>query len=209
MAQAAFTSITVPGQENLVAWYKLNESAGKTAKDSVTNTTFPVLKGNWSKGKGGGLSSPHILVGNRQEMSFTRGFTLAARVKLKGGYGVIIGSYEAGGLVVSPESIKVVSWGSDWHTEGLLPEDTWLHITLTSSDANPGVNHVYINGKLLASGKGRPEWPLKPKDWTIGAWENGGEPFPGTIADVMVYNTELSDEKVGELAASFGLNGPI
>lgn len=198
----------VPKQENLVAWYKLDGSAGKVARDSVSGAEAVVLGGTWLKG--GGLAAPMLRLPANPKMSFRSGFTLAARVKLRNAaYGQVVGSEGAGGLVVSPDSIKVASWGRDWVTDCVLPEDTWVHVAVTVDTDHWGMGRIYLNGSLLASNNEFGKWPADPTRWTIGNWATGFEQLQGSVADVMVFDTCLSAEDVKSLASHFKLDRPI
>ena len=96
---------------NLVAWYKLDEKAGDVAHDSVE----PAADGR--------RSNAVVQIGSVPKLNFRSGFTLAARVKAKeGGFGQVVGSNGAGGLVVSLNQIKFASWGADWIADAYIPE---------------------------------------------------------------------------------------
>ena len=179
---------------NLVAWYKLDEKAGDVAHDSVE----PAADGR--------RSNAVVQIGSVPKLNFRSGFTLAARVKAKeGGFGQVVGSNGAGGLVVSLNQIKFASWGADWIADAYIPEDQWVHVAVAVDSQSKG--RMYLNGVEIAASRVQ-FWPRDPDNWTIGGWAVG-ERFRGSLADVMIWNTALSVEEIRQLAAYLGLGTPV
>ena len=145
-------------------------------------------------------------LGSPEKLNFRNNFTLAAKIKIKGsGFGQVIGANGSGGLVVSPDQIKLAIWGHDWIVNYLLPEDDWVAVAVTVDASNQA--RMFVNGKEIASAKVNP-WPKDPENWTIGGWDQG-EAFQGGIADVMIWNTALKGDEVKQVAASLYLDKPI
>ena len=195
-------TITPPDRDHLVAWYKLDEGAGDLAGDAIEPpANGSISEGKWKDGQLDFTGRTAIQIGKAAKLSFRSGFTLAARVKMTmRGFGQVIGSAGAGGLVVSLDRIKLASWGGDWLADAYLPEDEWLHIAVALDKQGKG--RMYVNGSALASQPVQP-WPVDPDNWTIGGW-NVGEAFRGSLADIMIWNVALSSDEVKQLATSFG-----
>jgi len=193
-----------PDPTHLVAWYKLDERGGDLAHDSVQ----PPADGRLIHGKWvptGGLSlngDGRVEIGDPAKLRFRSNYTISARLKSASGeFGQVIGSAGSGGLIFSQNRLKLAIWGHDWIVDCLLPENQWLHIAVTVDQE--GNARMYVNGTEIGSSRVMP-WPADPTDWTIGGW-SVGEGFHGVLADVMVYNTALTNEQVKQLAATFGL----
>ncbi len=195
------------------AYYKLDEGKGDVARDAVTSLAAKPADGKivspiWGDDerlamKGG----TRVEIGSPAKLKFTNNFTLAAKVKLSdaGGWGQVVGACESGGLVVSPEQIKLAIWGRDWIVDTMLPTDDWAFVAVTMDSDN--LARVFVNGAEIASKKVSP-WPKDPVGWTIGGW-GVGEGFNGSISDVMIWNTALKPEDIKSLAGVMGLDKPV
>ncbi len=198
---------TVPQPDNLVLWYKMDDGSGSIVRDhSPSHADGKLSGGKWSRE---GLvfdGRTQVVVGAPERMKFRKNFTLSTRVRTaKEAFGLVIGSADAGGLVVSLYSVKLATWGRDWIPHPWLPDDQWCHIAVTVDDQSYA--RLYINGFEKANSPVQP-FPVVPDNWMIGGWSMG-EWFVGSLGDVMVWDTALSVDEVKALAGSFGLDGPV
>ncbi len=199
----------LPDDLTPTAYYRLNEGQGEVAVDSGTaksdaKIVHPLwVSGDWLRFNG----MTQVVLGNPKGLAFRNDFTLSARIKLSGtAYGQIVGAQEAGGLAVSADAIKIVSWENDWVVPFMLPEEMWFHLAVTHDKENIG--RVYLNGAEVASSGVEP-WPHAAKQgWTIGNWANS-EAFNGSLSDVAIWNRALSSSEVKLVAESLGLATPI
>jgi len=83
------------------------------------------------------------------------------------------------------------------------PIDSWTHVVITyAGNSNRDGIKIYINGSLDTTGTPRTMSTsiLNNESLTIGAESDGGKVFDGQLDDVMIYDLELTAEKVAILA---------
>jgi hypothetical protein len=102
--------------------------------------------------------------------------------------------------------ISVAFWCNDaWQTVGpAVPLNTWTHVAMTY-DGRTGVNY-FINGQLVqtdALSSGVPP-NTQPGPVRIGATDDPGRTFQGSIQDVRIYATALSAAQISAVMAGAG-----
>jgi len=93
---------------------------------------------------------------------------------------------------------RVVSTGA-----GAIADGVWSHVAATVS---PSSIRLYINGSLITTGSGSNGYVSNNSTFLqIGG--GAGQNFEGSIDDVAVWNTVLSEGMVGTLANTLAVNG--
>jgi hypothetical protein len=204
----------------LVGYWKLDEGAGTTAKDSSGKGNNGTLNGGakWVTGKIGGavqfngsdayIRAPHIPLDNR---SFT--ITMWINPVLTGS-GVVFSQAQSGSTNLSmhfrlggPSStdapvrgIRMGFYSNDLDSPaGLLQDNTWYHLTFWY-DASTQSRRIYVDGVLQAEQTaGVAPYRGTSGDTIIGNWETGAQWYQGIVDDVHVFDRALTDEQLQDL----------
>jgi len=222
---------------DLVGHWKFDETSGLTASDSsATNNagTLTNMAGTeWTGGMVNGALAfdgvdDEVRISDNAAYSFGDYLTLAAWVKMPtaatGGDVGVISKFAGGDLEFNfriNSTGYINFWGSQLGSSiigagitsaAALVDNTWTHVAGVYND---GAMTVYIDGAQsggLLPGSALPLWDGS-SDISIGAYSAGGANFPGTIDDVRIYNTALTEEEIAAIVpepttlALLGLGG--
>ena len=95
---------------------------------------------------------------------------------------------------------RVVSTGA-----GAIADGVWTHVAATVSSSSI---RLYINGSLITTGSGSNGY-VSSNSTFLQIGSGAGHNFEGSIDDVAVWNTALSEGKVGTLANTLAVNGGV
>lgn len=209
---------TLETDPNLVGWWKLDESSGKTAKDSSKYAHTGLLKGGLSfdrdsapgrRGKALRFDGPEhrIQITRYKGVTGTRPRTVAAWIKTTTSRGKIIswGSDDYGQMWIFGfirGRIGVTPNGGYLYINPAVHDNKWHHVAAVVHDAE--LPNLYDDVKLYKDGTvaeihdiGLLDlWPIdtgSDLDVTI------GRDFKGLIDDVRIYNRALSEDEIKAL----------
>jgi len=212
--------ITAPGP---IAHWKLDETTGPTAVDSVGGHDGTLVGGTWTTGTLGGAldfngSTDYVLVADDPALDITDAITLMAWFKpnkVATQYvfkKAISGSTDGYELALSTSG-KVVfrlnqnSQGDTYRIDSTTsyPSDgsTWMHVAATYDGA---VQRLYINGSEEVSNPALITIGTNNTALSIGAQADGIRLYDGTMDDVRIYNYALGPAEIA--AAASGGGGP-
>lgn len=210
----------VTAASNLMAWWKLDESSGETAKDDSlqdhhggllgTNFSFSTngLTGKIDRALSFNGSSDYVEVPFASEYN-TTAFTVSFWARLKGGssYRAPVSNRQSGttgGFIfyVTPGN----SWefwtgkGSNWNRSvgSSVSVGSWTFITGTFDGSD---QKFYVNGELVDTDTFTVNTNMTT-NLRIGAGRNESTPtyyFPGDVDDVKVYNRALTLAEISDL----------
>ena len=206
-----------------VAHWKLDETGGPTAADSVGGHDG-TLSGSpsWSTGQvDGGLdldgSSEFVVVPHDDALSLLDAMTFSAWINAASfgsAYQTILAK-DAGGADSN-------YWFGTWRRElafgfysgsfrevlttgALLPTNTWTHVAARFDDATNEVR-LYIDGVEVERGLIAQSPTAVAADLTLGRSPNG-EYWPGMLDDVRIYDALLEESAIAGLAGAGGGGG--
>lgn len=202
---------SIVGEEDLIAWWPLNESGGKAIDYSGNNRDADVFGATQSVGgrkgitaysfnssNGDGLQSPSFNISNSDPLTISA----LIRPSQVNNTRTILRQWKTGG---SPNVIilRIISgkptfdiWdesGTGHRVQGSsLSVDQWYRITATYDGST---QRIFINGSEEDdfSFSGRNKGSLEVE---IGRRDDGSEFFDGVISDVRIYDTALPEKKV-------------
>ena len=198
---------------DMIAHWNLESGQGTVALDASGNGYNGALNGNasWS------TDIPNLLTENTHSVSFSgnNGWLGLDTLSFNDETGSVsfwvkTKSSPTGGTIVFRKDIFInrnnynnkllVSLGNNgqYHdTSYVFIDDEWTHLVLTWGS---GIYTLYANGSVVEtntiSGSIASEDSL-----TMGAWQNGINPFNGLIDDVRLYDKTLSAQEVLDIAA--------
>jgi len=209
----------IPG---LKLWYKLDETEGKKAKNSVEKGVDCEVEGpKWVKeGKSGGAlefsgDNQYIISAASVHEYFGDGHvTMAAWILPRGG-GVVVdelGQHELEGgwhdsqiELMDDGEVKVRVWQLDGVSVGKVKLNEWHHVAMRY-DAKSQTLDGFVDGvKGAEKGSGEKQWNGgNDIYYAFGAADSTnlgqGGFFKGLIDDIRVYNRALTDDEVKALA---------
>ncbi|MEM0202091.1 MAG: LamG domain-containing protein, partial [Candidatus Micrarchaeaceae archaeon] len=207
---------------NLVAWFPLDLGYGNTIYSMVNNLTGTFVNPSWEPMPGNSSSmfagtfdgSNSIVNTTFSAPHAASGITISAWINNNGK-----GSYwqniaEVSGEPYTHETLDigvtgsggnaVIRWGNYANTftdqpgGGVVNPNTWYLITGVWSGFNNTLS-VYINGNLVATGNGNDTGLTSIREINIGGAYPGMFPFNGSMANVQVYNSSLSQAQIQQL----------
>jgi hypothetical protein len=209
----------IPG---LKLWFKLDETEGKKAKNSVEKGVDGEVEGaKWAKeGKFGGAlefsgDNQFILTAASMHECFTDGnLTIAVWVFAKGG-GIVVdelGQHELEGgwhdsqiELMDDGEVKVRVWQLDGVSVGKVKANEWHHVVVRY-DAKSQTLDGFVDGvKGADKGSGEKQWNGgNDIYYAFGAADTTnlgqGGFFKGLMDDIRIYNRALTDDEVKTLA---------
>lgn len=212
--------VPIPAYNGLVSWWKMNETTGTLASDTVSSNDGTVSNGStagatWSGGKHlGGLAfdgNDKVTCGNLGSLSGNTAFTVSAWVKVTAGTntdGIIVqqravngydGQYQL--LVNSSGRIGFYVYGNgvqqfNFTGSTTINDGQWHHVAATRDTL--GNAWIYLDGVVNGSVTGTTVRGLNSSiDVGIGAdIRDSVKFFKGVIDDVRVYNRLLAAGEV-------------
>ncbi len=199
-----------------LAHWKLDETGGTIAVDSVGGHDGTTSNTEWVPGVDGGAlrfnsNSDSVLVPHADELSLTNELTIAAwinKAQLWGYDGGVVkattGSdlnYLFGTWEQNPVfgfSTATDNWQGYYATGTTLSTNTWYHMATTFNNAADRVR-IYIDGTLAQEFSTTLEPVTNSGNLMLGRTAIG-EYWPGLLDDVRLYDRELSADEIAELA---------
>jgi hypothetical protein len=134
------------------------------------------------------LNVTHVLVSVDKTSDNSR-FTLFLLNTDNKVYFTVVGSSGSQGVVQLAESSSVTS-------------NTWFHAAGTISSSRT-TRRSYLNGVMVAQATAQDPGPSSPNNISIGSriFTTQGQFFDGLIAEVGIWNTDLTEQEVKSLAA--------
>ncbi|MDD5739030.1 MAG: prepilin-type N-terminal cleavage/methylation domain-containing protein [Candidatus Pacebacteria bacterium] len=201
-------------QQDMVAWWKFDETSGTVAKDSWWNQLNGTVSGTtWTTEgiKGGALSfdgNDYISVSNDSNLVNYTGLTLEVWIKpsSNGVYGGIFNKYyyptcAVRQFLLRRESSNQIGFWMGYNngasayalytptTNPVLASDGWTHIVATWSGPLNTMK-IYLNGKVMASYANALTWTTNNAcNLEIGRYSSNY--FIGLIDDVQIYSSAL------------------
>lgn len=205
-----------------IAHWKLDETIGSTAVDSIGGNDGNASNTTWTSGYiNGGLqfnsAADSVVVPHADELSITNQLTLAAWINKSDLFGYdaavvkattgsdlnyFLGTWENN--PVFGFSTSTDNWQGYYATGTSLQTGSWYHLAATFDNAADTVN-VYVDGQLAQSFSTTLEPVTNSGDVLLGR-SAIGEYWPGVLDDVRIYDVALTAEEIAELAA---LPGPL
>jgi chitodextrinase len=212
------------GPTGLVAAYSFNEGSGTTVTDASANgNAGTISNASWTSGKYGGAlafngSSSRVTIPNAPTLQLTSGMTLEAWVnpttvsslwrdviyKGKDNYFLEATSSRSsrpvGGAILN--GTNAAATGPTPLTAG-----TFTHLAATY---NGSTMRLFVNGTQVASTPGTGSILTSANALQIGSDSNFGQYFTGTIDEVRVYNTALTQAQIQtDMATPIGSGGAL
>jgi len=210
---AAFSANSDP---NLIALYKLDETAGITAKDSSSHANDGTLMGDgqWVTGWLGGAlefngSNTYMDCGDDPDISVTDSITIAAWLNCNS-FGDWRG-IATKGQNNSPYAMQMwgngslrfaANWGTvpgesgggEWNSTTLMTAAEWIHAAATYG---AGTITFYLNGAISDVVSVDLQFGQLNESLILGCdFPGGDEYFDGKMDDVRLYNRTLSEKEV-------------
>ena len=208
----------------LVAHWKLDETTGNQAADSVGGHHGTVSGATWTAGKFGGAlqfdgKKSRISVPHRDSLSLTSPFTLSAWIYVdtfgdgskdpNKGYRTVLTKATSGDIANywfgtwQSELLfgfwDVGVWREVW-TSGLkLQKARWYHIAMTYDDRT-GEVLLYVDGTQVLKASMPQPLTANKQDLQIGRSQYG-EYWHGKLDDIRIYDRVLSAEEIAAFAA--------
>ena len=196
------------GSSTPVSYWKLDEGSGTIAYDSEGNNNGNIAGGKWVEGVSGyalnfnGINQC-VTVPNSEDMNFSGEITILAwaktmenktsKIAQKGdwdGHGIYQDKWNGWKCSIRSESNSSysINWGN-----GIPVFDQWYHIAMTYDGQTM---KLYINGQLMNQESVGENLHINSRPFSIGS-DNGSQKFfNGTIDDVRLYNTSLSQTEI-------------
>lgn len=217
---AADTKIDLDKDEHLVAWWKFDDTSGRTAVDSSSHGRDGTLQGglsfdkNSAPGRVGkaleldGKRGAFVKVTDYKGVTGTRARTVAAWIKTNQNRGEILswGLDDAGKMWIFGfirSGIGVTPKGGYLYGNSESHDDTWHHLAVVVHDAElPNLHDdvtLYKDGKLeeIHDIGLLDLWPIDTGDELD---VRIGLGFKGLLDEVRIYDRALSDEEIKVIA---------
>ena len=196
------------GNQNLISHWKLDENSGSTAIDSESTNNGTINGAQWVTGVEGSAlefngTNDYVTIPNANNLNVSEEITIMAwaktrenktcKIAQKGdwdGHGIyqdIWNGWKCGIRLASNESHSI-SW------ENGIPEfDEWYHIVLTYDGQSL---KLFINGQLKNQKTVSGVLKINSRTFSIGS-DNGTQKFfNGSIDDVRIYGSALSQTEI-------------
>ena len=198
-----------------IAHWKLDETSGTTAVDSVGGHDGALTGSSWSTGKvDGGLiidgSTEKVQIPHDVTLSLTNAFTLTAWINtdaISPGYETVIGKTNGivdnywFGIVSDEVVLEFLITGTRYTfstTGANLLADTWYHISASFDDVNDSVR-LYIDGVETLSDTFLQTPVANTADVIIGNSVYLNENWNGVLDDIRIYDSALSASEIASL----------
>ncbi|MDD3927789.1 MAG: LamG domain-containing protein, partial [bacterium] len=203
------------GYADVVSHWRLNESSGSTAFDTMGTNNGTLTNGPvWTSGKrNGGLSfdgvDDYVNCGTDASLDISDSITVEAWIKTsniaQNAYLVCKDQFSPRCWTLKLDSgcVRWINWDSNgnikdvYSNSGEQSNDTWFHV-VAIRDGSGSLQKLYINGVLQANTN---TWSGTIRSSIDTPVRIGGLPgyyFQGTIDEVKIYNRVLSDAEINE-----------
>ena len=174
-------------EQELVAYYQMNEAAGNTVSDKATGATLTLHGASWNLPKGISLALKNgekvTLAKNVLSRSQVYDATYMLWFRNTSTTGTI---FTAGEKRFSLTDSNIQWWLNDStsYPLGSVGTDEWHHLVLT-------INHTYNNVALYVDGKMKASYPATQMTGMTGDMFFGGDGFEGNIDEFIVFEQAL------------------
>ena len=196
------------GNQNCISIWKLNENSGSVATDSESTNNGAISGAQWETGvEGSALSfdgiDDYVSVPNADNLNVSGEITIMAwaktqenktsKIAQKGdwdGHGIYQDKWNGWkcGIRLATNTSHSINWEN-----GVPLLDKWYHITLTYDGS---MLKLFVNGQLKNSKSVSGNLKINGRDFSIGS-DNGGQKFfNGSIDDVRIYGSALSQTEI-------------
>jgi DNA-binding winged helix-turn-helix (wHTH) protein len=183
-----------------IAWWRFDERAGETARDSAGRNHGRLLAApsggtppHWGAGRSGNalsLGGGNLVEGELKTPEWS-GVTMMAWVEpqeIVGGEATVFDSRRFR-LALAPEGILLIRNESVGAVQPRRPRG-WRHVAAVDEGPITGVGRIFVDGAEVASGVFSPVQRADAR-WRIGESLRGNAAFRGLIDDVRVYGRPL------------------
>ena len=196
------------GNQDFISHWKLNENSGTTATDSESTNNGSITGAQWVAGVEGGAlefngGNSNVNIPNAPNLNTTESITIMSWAKVyeykeskiaqKGdwdGHGIGIGKWNGwkGHIRIQGGETESIEWD-----DGRPALDVWNHLAMTYDG---DYLKLYINGQLCKSRAVTGELNQNDRTFSIGS-DNGNQKFfNGSIDDVRIYGSALSQTEI-------------
>lgn len=202
-------TVTDPWQD-MMAWWKLDDSTGTVAEDSSGNNRHLQLQGNkaWVTGQQGmalEFSDPSQTASTAEPGPVYPEFTLSAWIRPNDltRVNTVFSFGNSAAFRTHGTRLRFTVHGLKNHdtSTGLLASGTWTHVAVSFRAATPGGAKFYVNGVLHQSVDTSSISTSTPGIWRVGASLTQEEWFKGLIDEVRLYNRVLNDSEIASIAS--------
>lgn len=196
------------GEESLISYWKLDESDGTSAADSHGTNNGTMTNAVWGSGVVGNCLNFNGIEGNVKiintpELNPVNSITMMAwartqanltcKIAQKGdwdGHGIGQGKWDGWnvGIRTNDNVSHLIHWGG-----GLPVLNEWYHLAMTYDGATL---KMYVNGQLRNSAPVTGNLKINTRDFSIGSDNNAQKFFNGSIDEVKIYGTALSQTEI-------------
>jgi hypothetical protein len=207
---------------DLVGWWKFDETNGTVAYDSSGNGNDGNLTNGptWTDGKIGGAlslnnSNSEVNCGNDSSLELSGEITLACWINPNSGaenskiFGKTDNGQENGYSInwdkdyesmIQGGGVQHINGGYDWREWGNgsvgFATNTWYHIVYMKKNS---IEYAYVNAVRVNQWLVKRNIPTNNADFKIGYSEDAASGFKGLIDDVRIYDRALSASEVQAL----------
>jgi len=207
------------GNQDLISHWKLNSNSGSTAIDSESTNNGVIYGAQWVTGVSGGAlefngTSDYVGVPNASNLNPSNEITImawaktmenkTAKIAEKGdwdGHGIFQDKWNGWkcGLRLESNNSHSIYWG-----DGVPMFDEWYHIAMTYDGSSM---KLYVNGQLKNQKAVTGNLKINNRNFSIGS-DNGAQKFfNGSIDDIRLYGSALSQAEIQYIYNNAGNTG--
>ncbi len=174
-------------EQELVAYYPMNEAAGNTVSDKATGATLTLNGASWNLPKGISLALKNgekvTLAKNVLSRSAVYDATYMLWFRNTSTAGTIFSAGDKR-FALADSQLQWLLNDSTSYSLGSVGTDEWHHLVLT-------INHTYNNVALYVDGKMKASYPATLMTGMTGDMFFGGDGFEGNIDEFVVFEQAL------------------
>ena len=207
------------GNQDLISQWKLNENSGSVAFDSESTNNGVITGAQWVTGVSGSAlefngSDDYVNIPNADNLNVSQNITImawaktdenrTARIAQKGdwdGHGIYQDKWNGWkcGIRLASNNSHSINWG-----DGIPVLNEWYHIALTYNGASL---KLFVNGQLKNQKAVSGNLKINSRVFSIGS-DNGAQKFfNGSIDDVRIYGSALSQTEIQFIFSNAGNTG--
>ena len=207
------------GNQDLISQWKLNENSGSVAFDSESTNNGVITGAQWVTGVAGSAiefngSNDYVIIPNADNLNVSQNITImawaktdenkTARIAQKGdwdGHGIYQDKWNGWkcGIRLASNNSHSINWG-----DGKPVLNEWYHIALTYNGASL---KLFVNGQLKNQKAVSGNLKINSRVFSIGS-DNGAQKFfNGSIDDVRMYGSALSQTEIQFIFNNAGNTG--
>jgi LruC domain-containing protein len=205
-----YTSTPNPGngESSLISYWKLDENSGTNTTDSHGTNNGTITNASWGIGVSGSClnfngTSGNVKVLNSATLNPVNSITMMAWAKTQGnltckiaqkgdwdGHGIGQGKWDGWNVSIrtNDNTSHLIHWGG-----GLPVINEWYHLAMTYDGATL---KMYVNGQLRNSAAVTGNLKINGRDFSIGSDNNAQKFFNGSIDEVKIFGTALSQTEI-------------